>query len=541
MKLKRTPGVILAILLAGSITQNTSSQEPSVIPVPASIHEVSPGTCLITSSSTILCDTEVERSALYLAGYCQNFYNLDLKMIANMNSGKDPGLIRMVSDPEMDPGHYTLQVSADGIVIRGSGEGIFYGVQSLIQMMPVPPIHHDSGIRIAYVYLEDGPRFGYRGMLLDVSRHFFSIDFLKRYVDFAAWHKLNYLHLHLTDDQGWRIESRKYPLLNEIGSWREGTMKGIWPGTGNDSIRHGGYYTREQLSDLITYAQDRYVTVVPEIEMPGHALAALASYSWLGCTGGPYRVKETWGAGQDVFCAGKESTYEFLEEVLDEVMEIFPSEYIHIGGDECPKERWENCAACQERIKAEGLNGEDELQSYLIERIEQFIRSMGRTLIGWDEILEGGITQETVVMSWRGDGEQGCLEAVRTGHRVILSPSYGFYLDYPQTSREDSLAADWGGVTSLSKTYHYEPVNDKLKPGEAGYILGGQANVWTEYINNEAKAEYMTFPRLSAVSEVLWSPSGARNWEHFKERLELQYDRYSLWGIRFNPAHPDWE
>lgn len=531
----------MALVLAVSMTHLVDAQELPIIPAPANFHSVPLGSCSITHSTSVLYKQGAEQSARYLAAYIQNFYQLDLNVQPFSSDKQGSTLIRLELDPEMAREHYLLRVSGEEILILGSLEGLFYGVQTLIQLMPVYRKIDGNRIEIPFTDLEDGPRFGYRGMLLDVSRHFFNIGFLKKCVDFAAWHKLNHLHLHLTDDQGWRIESRKYPLLNQIGSWREGTMTGLWPGTGNDSTRHGGYYTQEELKELVAYAASRHVTVVPEVEMPGHALAALASYPWLGCTGGPYRVKETWGAGQDVFCAGKESTYQFLQDILEEVMEIFPSPYIHIGGDECPKERWENCAHCQEKIKSEGLNGEEELQSYLVERMEQFISSRGRTLIGWDEILEGGITPEAIVMSWRGDGEWGCLEAIRTGHHVILSPGYGFYLDYPQTSREDSLAADWGGVTPLSKTYHYDPARYNLEPGELDYILGGQANIWTEYMNNEAKVEYMTFPRLSAVSEVLWSPASARDWEQFKNRLELQYERYRMWGIRYNPAPADWE
>jgi hexosaminidase len=295
------------------------------------------------------------------------------------------------------------------------------------------------------------------------------------------------------------------------------------------------------LKELVVYARDRFITLIPEIEMPGHSLAALASYPHLGCTGGPYHVKESWGISNDVYCAGKESTFEFIQHVLDEVMEIFPSQYIHIGGDECPKASWEQCPSCQERIKREELVDEQQLQHYFITRIGKYLNSKGRTMIGWDEILEGGIAPDAVVMSWRGDGEQGCLNAVHAKRNVILTPSFGFYLDYPQTSTEDSLAADWGGVTSVSKTYRVDPVNEKMTEEYIPYILGGQANVWTEYMSNISKVEYMMFPRLSAVSEVLWSPRGSRDWESFKKRLEFQYKRYRLWGNGFNAANPDLE
>jgi hexosaminidase len=376
-------------------------------------------------------------------------------------------------------------------------------------------------------------------MLLDLGRHYFTASFIKKCIDMAAHHKMNYIQLHLTDDQGWRVEIKKYPNLNQTGSWRNGTIIGQWPGTGNDSIRHGGFYTREEIKDMVDYAQKRFVTIIPEIEMPGHSLAALASYPWLGCTGGPYQVKETWGAGDDVFCAGNDSVYSFLQDVLDEVMKLFPSKYIHIGGDECPKERWKNCPECQARIKAENLKNEDELQSYFIRRIEKFINSKSRIIIGWDEILEGGIAPNAVVMSWRGDGESGCLGAVKEKHLVIMTPSSRFYLDYPQTSEEDSLAANWGGVSSVNNVYTYNPVIEGLKDDEVKYVIGGQANIWTEYMSNPAKVEYMMLPRLSAVSEVLWSPQDLRDWEDFKIRMKKQYQRYNLWGTKFNPANID--
>ena len=529
------------IILTFLTVAGAFSQDLPIIPVPAQVTAVAPGHFAITSKTRIVFEMPLERSALYLGDYCKVVYRLNLRVQPSSGKKSAANQISLEFDSTMVPGQYSLRVSGKEIRIQGSKDGVFYGIQSLIQLLPVTVPDRAGRLDVPFADIADKPRFEHRGMLLDVGRHFFPVGFLKKCIDYAAYHKMNIFHLHLTDDQGWRIEIKQYPMLNQIGSWRNGTMIGQWPGTGNDSIRHGGYYTQDELKELVAYARDRFITLVPEIEMPGHSLAALASYPYLGCTGGPYRVKESWGISDDVFCAGKESTFEFIQHVLDEVMEIFPSKYIHIGGDECPKERWQQCAACQALIKEKGLADEQALQHYFVSRIQQYLSTKGRTMIGWDEILQGGTAPDAVIMSWRGDGEQGCLDAVRAKRRVIMTPSYGFYLDYPQTSTEDSLAANWGGVTSVRKTYLYEPVNEKLSPDDIPLILGGQANIWTEYMNNESKVEYMMFPRLSAVSEVLWSPMELRNWEDFKNRLEFQYKRYRLWGTVFNPANPDLE
>ncbi|HEY3371282.1 MAG TPA: beta-N-acetylhexosaminidase [Prolixibacteraceae bacterium] len=527
-----------SILLLTLFSLGVSGQDISIIPQPLEIKASIHGNMRFSSKTMIVFDAPLIHSASFLKDYCNEIYRINLLA---KQSGNGLNNISLVYRNEFLPGAYTLDVDEDGIRIQGSEDGVFYGIQSLIQLMPVTGIKDIQSITVPFVNINDQPRFAYRGMLLDVGRHFFAIDFLKKCVDYAAFHKINYFHLHLTDDQGWRIEIKKYPKLAEVGAWRNGTMIGLYPGTGNDGKKHGGYYTQEELKDLVSYAQKRYVSIVPEIEMPGHALAALSSYPNLGCTGGPYQVKEMWGVSDDVFCAGNDSTFSFLQDVLDEVIAIFPSKYIHIGGDECPKKRWEKCPKCQARIKAENLKDEHELQSYFISKMEKYVNEKGRTIIGWDEILEGGIAPNAVVMSWRGDGEFGCLGAVKAKHPVIMAPSYGFYLDYPQTSQEDSLAANWGGVSSVRKTYMIEPVLAQLTDEEVNYVIGAQANIWTEYMNNLAKVEYMMFPRLSAVSEVLWSAKKLRNWDDFKKRMESQYLRYNLWRIKFNPANLDIE
>lgn len=514
------------------------TQDYHIIPAPAEIKPGGAGHNDISAKTFLLFDDELYPSACFLHQYCKEIYDIELN-ISDKKPAKQGNLIRMTLDKTFSAGQYTLKISVNEIDITGSEDGVFYGMQSLIQLMPVEESPKGKKIGVPCIEISDQPRYPYRGMHLDVCRHFFPIDFLKKCIDIAAYHKLNYFHLHLTDDQGWRIEIKKYPELNAIGSWRNGTMIGLYPGTGNDGIRYGGYYTGDEIRDLVSYAQKRYITIVPEIEMPGHSLAALAAYPWLGCTGGPYQVKESWGISDDVFCAGNDSTFIFLENVLDEIIDLFPSPYIHIGGDECPKERWKHCPLCQQRIHSENLKNEEELQSYFIRRIEKYLKTKGKTIIGWDEILDGGVSPDAVVMSWRGDGERGCLEAAGSGNRVILTPSYGFYLDYPQTSREDSLAADWGGVTTVRKVYEYNPPLAKLSEEQAILVIGGQANLWTEYMSNPSKVEYMMLPRLSAVSEVLWSPQDKRNWDDFKTRMESQYKRYKLWGVTYNPALPD--
>ena len=526
----------MAILTTAGCTR----QYP-IIPVPVETKVEEKGRMLLSKETPVFYNESLVNAALFFQDYCSKKYHIPFEIVMAENMEKKSGQIRLLLDKTFKKDQYQMEISAGGIDIRGSESGVFYGIQSLIQLLPVDTKPRQKKLSVPLIKVSDEPRFTYRGLMLDVSRHMFPVDFLKKCIDLAAYHKINIFHLHLTDDQGWRVEIKKYPNLNRIGSWRNGTMIGQYPGTGNDSTRHGGFYTADEIKDLVEYARHRYITIVPEIEMPGHSVAALASYPHLGCTGGPYQVKETWGISDDVYCAGNDSVFVFLEDVLDEVLEMFPSGYIHIGGDECPKERWKNCPKCQARIRSENIKDENELQGYFISRIENYINLKGRTMIGWNEILDGELAPDAVIMSWTGDGEKGCLGAAKAKHHVIMTPSYGFYLDYPQTSKEDSLAANWGGVTTVKAAYLFEPVNSKLASDEVQYVIGAQANVWTEYMNNRAKVEYMMFPRLSAISEVLWSPKEARNWDDFKSRMVKQYQRYKIWGNLYNPAGLDME
>jgi hexosaminidase len=415
-------------------------------------------------------------------------------------------------DSTMEEEAYTLEISESGIAISaGGGKGVFYALTSLYQMMAAS----DEGTLPA-VRIEDTPRFEWRGMHLDVARHFFSVEEVKRYIDYLALYKMNTFHWHLTEDQGWRIEIKQYPKLTEIGAWRKGTMVGHYRDQTWDSVRYGGFYTQEDIKEVVAYAQKRFITVVPEIEMPGHSLAALAAYPELACTDGPFEVGTSWGVYEDVYCP-KEETFAFLENVLLEVMELFPSEYIHIGGDEVPKKRWKECAYCQELMAREGLANEEELQSWFIQRIERFLNSHGRQIIGWDEILEGGLAPNAAVMSWRGT--QGGIEAAKEQHKVVMSPGSPCYFDHYQVQPTDQEPIAIGGFNPLDRVYAYEPVPAELGPEEAEYIMGAQGNVWTEYMKTFEHVEYMALPRMAALAEVLWTPSAQKEYTGFLERL----------------------
>ena len=383
--------------------------------------------------------------------------------------------------------------------------------------------------------IADAPRFAYRGMHLDVARHFFSVDEVKRYIDVMAIHKLNTLHWHLTDDQGWRIEIKRYPELTAVGSIRKATVVRKEWGTYDDTP-YGGFYTQDEIRDVVEYAADRGVTVIPEIDLPGHMLAALTAYPELGCTGGPYEVWGRWGVADDVLCPGREKTFEFLEGVLTEVMELFPSEYIHIGGDECPKVRWEKCPRCQAKIRQLGLKDDGEhtaehyLQSYVTDRIGKFLAQHGRRIIGWDEILEGRAPSDAVVMSWRGS--EGGIAAAKLGHDVIMTPNSHFYFDYYQSLDTDAEPFGIGGYIPMEQVYSYDPAFPELTPEQQKHILGVQANLWTEYVLSDEHLEYMLLPRLAALSEVQWCQPETKDWNRFIGSFRMD-EIYSQMGYEF--------
>ena len=450
------------------------------------------------------------------------------------NSHKIGSRIHLILEPDSqfpNKEAYQLNILGDRAVIyASSNQGLFYGIQTLLQLIPYTT--NVTEIKLDNLMMDDIPKFQWRGMHLDVSRHFFSKDFIKKYIDYLALYKMNTFHWHLTDDQGWRIEIKKYPKLTEVGAWRNGSMIGHYTDQTFDDIRYGGFYTQEEIKEIVAYAKERHITVVPEIEMPGHALAALASYPEFSCTGGPFEVGKTWGVLEDVFCP-KDETFTFLENILTEVIALFPSEYIHIGGDECPKVRWKSCPHCQKRIKDENLKDEHELQSYFIQRIEKFVNSKGRKIIGWDEILEGGLAPNAAVMSWRGT--EGGIAAAKQKHFVVMSPGSHCYFDHYQGEPKNEPIA-FGGYTNVEKVYSFNPIPKELSEEESKYILGAQANVWTEYINTPEHVEYMVFPRIAALSEVLWGTSNPNEYKVFETRLIQHFERYEKKGINYSKA-----
>jgi len=412
---------------------------------------------------------------------------------------------------------YILQVNENHISVTGHDDaGLFYGLQSLIQLAAQTGTNSIPGCEI-----EDHPRFAYRGMHLDVCRHFFSGSSIKKWIDILALYKINTFHWHLTDDQGWRIEIKAFPELQTISAYRNETLIGHKKELPHlfDGKRYGGYYTQDEVREIVQYAAARHITIIPEIEMPGHAMAALAAYPALGCTGGPYQTATFWGIFSDVYCAGNEETFIFLEKVLNEILILFPSRYIHIGGDECPKQRWHDCPKCRKRMSEENLKDENELQSYFIKRIEKYLNNHGRQIIGWDEILEGGLSPGATVMSWTG--EQGGITAAMQNHQVVMTPEKYVYLDYYQSLYDDEPIAG-GGYLPLKKLYDYNPIPPVLNDAQAKFIIGVQANVWTEYMDSEQKAEYMMFPRMMALAEIAWSVKENRDYSNFLVRLRNQ-------------------
>jgi len=545
----------IALIISFGITSIVHSQL-NIIPEPASV-EIGNGSIKIPVNIgfNMITDpggADFKRSVDFLSLYLEDYYDSWPKTRDELPASRTSISFALDKQQNQFPGAYTLVVKKEGIIITGyDEEGIFYAVQTLIQLLPAHL--SNNTIQIPYVTIKDHPRFGYRGLHLDVGRHFMPVDFIKKYIDYIAYHKMNYFHWHLTEDQGWRIEIKKHPKLTSMGAWRNGTIIGRYPGRGNDNKKHGGYYTQGQINDIVKYAGDRYITIVPEIEMPGHGSAAIAAYpslscfpqeptknyfpkncTWSGDSTGK-QVQQTWGVFNDVFCAGKEETFKLLQDVIDEVAALFPGKYIHVGGDECPKTNWKRCPNCQKRIKDNNLKDEHELQSYFIQRMEKYINGKGKILIGWDEILEGGLAPNAIVMSWQG--EAGGIEAARQNHKVIMTPLDNVYLNLSQAENEDSLV--FGGYLPVEKVYNYEPVPKALDSEKAAYVLGAQGNVWTEYMNNTAIVEYMLFPRLSALSEVLWSPKEKRNWSEFEKKLELQFKRYNLWKANYSRAYYD--
>ncbi|MES2375028.1 MAG: family 20 glycosylhydrolase [Bacteroidota bacterium] len=536
--MKKLLSIMLLLLTISSLSaQNTSKENLlSIVPYPLSV-KTTPGRFMITPHTVIRVDTEnaeLMKIAKTLAGTLKEATGYLIPIGTNRGATRPNSIVlklKKEADTLGDEG-YGLAVRSTGIIISGNQpQGIFYGLQTIKQLLPLKNLR-TAPVSIPLTEIVDKPRFKWRGLMLDVGRYFYSVDFIKKYLDYMAMYKLNTFHWHLTEDHGWRIEIKKYPKLTAIGAWRAGTQYDRAP-TQIDKNPHGGYYTQDQVREIVAYAKDRYINVVPEIEMPGHSLAALVAYPELSCTGGPFKMPIQWAIQKDVYCAGNEQTFNFLEDVLTEVAALFPSPVIHIGGDECPKDRWKVCPKCQARIKAEGLKDEHELQSYFIKRVENFLLTKNKRIIGWDEILEGGLAPNATVMSWRGI--QGGIAAAQQHHDVIMTPGEFMYFDHYQGEPYQEPVAI-SGFLPLEKVYTYEPVPAELSAGEAVYIKGVQANIWSEYIHAAEKVEYMTLPRAAALAETAWTASSLKNWEGFKERMETQYKRYDELGINYSKS-----
>ncbi len=526
----------ILMMICISVFSNGFTQTfPTIIPTPISTIQKE-GHFELNNETILYYDSATINSKNFLQSFLLEHYKIKLKskqfngdFKAIKNSTNTITLHEQASEKET----YLLNVEQNKIIIEGSESGVFYGMQTLIQLLPT----EISNKKIPCLTIFDAPRFSYRGLHLDVARHFFPVSFIKKYIDFLALHKLNTFHWHLTDDQGWRIEIKKYPLLTKIGSIRSQTLIGPYGSNKYDGKKYGGFYTQAEIKEVINYASKRYINIIPEIEMPGHSLAALASYPFLGCTKGPYKVLETWGVADDALCAGNDSTYQFYENVLDEIISLFPSTFIHIGGDECAKTRWKDCKVCQEKMKEHHLKDEHELQGYFIGEIEKHINKKGKKIIGWDEIMEGGLAPNAAVMSWRG--EEGGIAAAKQQHEVVMTPGTPLYFDHTQSINEDSVTQ--GGLNTLKDVYNYNPIPEALMLHETPYILGAQANMWTEYMDNEKKVEYMLFPRIAALSEALWTKLDHKNYTTFEEKIPAIFARYDLWKINYSKAYFDLE
>ncbi len=526
---------LAGLLMTACSNQPTTVANYEVVPMPLEINTTQQASFLLKSGVTVYYpagNEKMQRNAEFLASYVKAQTGIELQVQAG-EGGKE-GIVLQLGLANDNPEAYQLKVDASQVVISSPSEaGVFYGIQTLRKAVDVA---EGSNVELPAVEINDQPRFGYRGMMLDVGRHFFSMDEIKTYIDMMALHNINRFHWHLSEDQGWRIEIKKYPKLTEIGSMRKETVIGHNSGK-YDGKPYGGFYTQEQAKEIVAYAAERYITVIPEIDLPGHMQAALAAYPELGCTGGPYEVWTQWGVSDNVLCAGNDQTIQFIKDVLAEIVEIFPSEYIHVGGDECPKVKWSTCPKCQARIKALGLKSdnkhtkEERLQSYVIHEAEEFLNSKGRKMIGWDETLEGGLAPNATVMSWRG--EAGGIEAAKQHHDVVMTPNTYLYFDYYQSKDTETEPMAIGGYLPIERVYSYEPMPKSLSPEEQKYIVGVQANLWTEYIPDFKQVQYMVLPRMAALSESQWCAPEKKNYEAFLQRVSRLVNIYAKNGWNY--------
>lgn len=526
---------LAGLLMTACSNQPTTVANYEVVPMPLEINTTQQASFLLKSGVTVYYpagNEKMQRNAEFLASYVKAQTGIELQVQAG--EGGKGGIVLQLGLANDNPEAYQLKVDANQVVISSPSEaGVFYGIQTLRKAVDVA---EGSNVELPAVEIKDQPRFGYRGMMLDVGRHFFSMDEIKTYIDMMALHNINRFHWHLSEDQGWRIEIKKYPKLTEIGSMRKETVIGHNSGK-YDGKPYGGFYTQEQAKEIVAYAAERYITVIPEIDLPGHMQAALAAYPELGCTGGPYEVWTQWGVSDNVLCAGNDQTIQFIKDVLAEIVEIFPSEYIHVGGDECPKVKWSTCPKCQARIKALGLKSdnkhtkEERLQSYVIHEAEEFLNSKGRKMIGWDETLEGGLAPNATVMSWRG--EAGGIEAAKQHHDVVMTPNTYLYFDYYQSKDTETEPMAIGGYLPIERVYSYEPMPKSLSPEEQKYIVGVQANLWTEYIPDFKQVQYMVLPRMAALSESQWCAPEKKNYEAFLQRVSRLVNIYAKNGWNY--------
>jgi hexosaminidase len=505
----------------------------ALIPQPQHI-EMRDGRFILNAETEIV--TTESAIADLLLGYLYPATGFDLSIRPDSDAETNVIVLELSDDANNNAEGYQLEVTPDAITITApQAVGSFYGIQTLRQLLPAQIMGAEQAIIewvIPALVISDEPQFTWRGLHLDVGRHMYPVEFIKKFIDMMVLYKYNTFHWHLTEDQGWRIEIKKHPKLTEIGGYRAETPIPENREQG-DGQPYGGFYTQDEIREVVAYATERYITVVPEIEMPGHVVAVLAAYPELGCVGEGYEVRTKWGIAKDVFCAGKEAPFELMEDVLTEVLDLFPSEFIHIGGDECPKDRWEVCPDCQARIKAEGLEDEHALQSWFIRRIETWLNDRERRLVGWDEILEGGLAPNATVMSWRGS--QGGIDAANAGHDVIMSPNTYCYLDYYQGEDLDNEPAAIGGYLPLKHVYQFEVIPTDIDPQKAHHILGGQGNVWTEYMLTSDQVEYMAYPRSLAIAEVVWTYPEDRDYEQFAARLKNHLPHMDAMNINYRP------
>ena len=524
----------MALVSVMALGQNARA-DYRVVPLPGSINGIKSADFKLNEQCLINYPTgnrDMERNAMMLSQYVEELTGIHLSTRPSVNTKDNTGNITLLLDPKMvNDESYSILVTARGVEISGkTPAGVFQGIQTLRKSLPVGNI---ASVSLPAAQVTAEPRFGYRGMHLDCVRHFFGVETVKRYIDIMALHGLNRLHWHLTDDQGWRIEIKKYPRLTEVGGWRNGTTLGHNSPV-NDGIRYGGYFTQNQIRDIVRYAADRYITIIPEIDMPGHMVAALTAYPELGCTGDPYEVWGMWGVADDILCVGKDHTLQFVKDVLDEVMQLFPSEYIHIGGDESPRVRWQECPLCQQRINDIGLKAQGNqsaealLQGWFTTQVQQYLAQRGKRIIGWDELLGCDVDASATIMSWRGaePGAQGAM----SGHDVIMTPVGPLYFDYYQTSNTWNEPTAFGGCNTLRKVYDFEPVADGLIAEAKQHIIGVQANLWTEYVTCEPQIQYQVLPRMAALAEVQWMQPQDKDYADFMTRLTRLVDIYKHYG-----------